>query len=137
MISKIFTMRRHVGVVLVLLTTLLSFACNPSEAEMIVDKCGTEVGLKRGDVLVVRLQSQMTAGYLWANKSAKDGVLNEVGEMQIERTPSDLDGGSETQVFHFKASNQGQTSLQFAYQHPWSTDKPPLKTCKFTVVVKN
>ncbi len=134
--SKIFTMRRHVGVALVFLTTLLSVACNTSVAEVIVDKCGTEAGLQQGDVLVIRLESQMTAGYLWSHKSIKDGVLNEVGEAQIERTPSDLDGGSETQVFRFKASSPGKTKLEFLYQHPWQTDKPPLKKCAFSVTVK-
>lgn len=114
-------------------------ACSNAIApvEITVDSCGESVRLGLGDILVVRLASQVTTGYLWANEPLAEAVVTLNGEPVIEYESRDVDGGSDVQVFRFQATSLGNTTLNFRYQRPWQKGEPPNRTCSIAVMVED
>lgn len=125
-------------VLAVLMAGLIPVACAAETvpAEVAVSSCDTIARLKRGGILAVRLESQITAGYSWGIVSQTTGILKSQGEPKVERGKVDVDGGSEHQVFRFDAPTPGSDSLLFQYRRPWETGKPPLKSCLVSVEVQ-
>ncbi len=132
-------MKHSIQKLLTLILPLLLAACSSPAvtAEIIVETCGASSLLKSGDVLVIRLESQMTAGYLWTNEELVDNILIAIGKPVIEPKSDDLDGGSEIQIFRFLAMEAGNTHLNFYYQRPWQKGQGFVKTCSISVSVKD
>jgi len=122
---------------ILLLVLMLSAACASAaeQEEVTVSTCGTTARLQKGGTLVVRLPSQVTTGYLWSVAARTGGVVEALGEPQTERQGGDVDGGSEVQVFRFRAVAKGRGALTFHNRRPFEKDKPPRKTCTFGVEV--
>lgn len=120
------------------MTGVILAACTSGgvQAEVTVSTCDSTARVKRGGVLVVRLESQLTAGYSWAIVSQTTGILKSGGEPKVERRKGDVDGGSEQQVFRFEAPTAGSDAILFQYRRPWETEKPPMKACLVSVVVE-
>ena len=91
--------------------------------------------LHTGGILIVRLASQVTTGYLWRNVPSPDAIMVAMGEPEIEPDPRDVDGGWEVQIFRFRAEAPGTQSLVFHNQRPWLKDKPPRQSCEIDVTV--
>ncbi len=121
----------------VLRAGLAPVACGAemAKAEVTVSTCDSTARVKQGGVLVVRLQSQLTAGYSWGIVAQTPRILKSRGEPEVERRTVDVDGGSEHQVFRFDAPIAGSDSILFQYRRPWETETPPVKTCRVTVEV--
>lgn len=122
---------------LTMLVILVLAACSTATArdEVTVSTCDTTARLRKGQTLVVRLESQITTGYAWSVAAPAPEIVKAVGEPEIERRDGDVDGGSEVQVFRFSAGSAGSGTLTFHNRRSWEKDKPPLKTCTITVEV--
>lgn len=120
-----------------MLALLMLAACPAPGArdEVTLSACDTTARLHRGQTLVVRLESQITTGYAWSVAPPVPGFVTAVGEPEIERRDGDVDGGSEVQVFRFRAESEGRGPLTFHNRRSWERDKAPLKTCTITVEV--
>ncbi len=142
--------RLEVVMTTLFLVLMLAAACaaDTGRGEVTVSTCGTTAHVHPGGTLVVRLPSQVTTGYVWSVKSQSGGVVEALGEPRTERQPGnagntgntgnagDIDGGTEVQVFRFRAISKGHGGIVFHNKRPFEKDKPPLKTCTFQVEVE-
>jgi predicted secreted protein len=87
---------------------------------------GSQIELKTGDVLVLKLKAQFGTGYSWqisANDNKKLKLVNQSVETETDKSES----GFETQVFKFKAKKTGQFEMKLQYIRVWEKDAEPLK----------
>lgn len=88
---------------------------------------GTTVDLKQGATLIVRLEAAPGTGYGWQIIQNDATKLKLIGEPVFESAGQKA-GGTEHEVFHFRALATGTTTLKLHYLRPWEKDTPPLKT---------
>lgn len=130
------------GMILVLavLTSAVLAGCSGASngIQLGADDNGTRVKMKKGQTLVVSLESNPTTGYSWQMVPSDDGVLVQVGEAKFEESPRGRDmvgvGGVET--LRFQAKETGQTTLELAYRRPWETSEKPIETFSIQVTVE-
>lgn len=94
------------------------------------------VRLEPGQLLEVRLPMQAGTGYSWA--ATGDGGNIEFIE-QVTLHPwgaAPTVGGSQTQMFIYRAIAPGEAVLRFAYRRPWETGVAPAKTVETVVSVR-
>ncbi len=120
-----------------LAAVLLSAACaeTTAEREVVVSACDSAAHVPPGGTLVVRLESQFTTGYLWGVAAPSPRVVEAVGKPTTEPQKEDEDGGTQRQVFRFKAVSTGSGTLTFHKKRSWEKGKPPLETCTIKVEV--
>lgn len=120
-----------------LLVALLTAAFYPqsarAETKVITDADkGSEVQLKAGDTLEVRLKSNPTTGYMWYIRKESTPVLKLVHQTQTEPTEPGV-GRPVVQVFTFEPSRAGDGVLVLHYVRSW--EKPDPGEERFTVHV--
>jgi len=75
---------------------------------------GSAVAVRVGDVLTVRLGSNLTTGHRWRLRDAGDGVLEATG-WRYEPAPSPPLGAGGEEVWRFTALRAGSTRLILEY----------------------
>jgi predicted secreted protein/putative hemolysin len=108
-------------------------ASSPNQpAESTVDKTlinsdnNSDVSVRVGDTLTVKLVSNPSTGYSWQVTAYDTQVLQQVGESQFDlgnQTPMPGAGGTET--FTFNVVGKGKTTLKLVYLRPWEKDTTP------------
>ncbi len=96
---------------------------------------GKTIELRKGGILLVSLEGNVTTGYNWAVADPAPAILQQVGDPQVTPT-SDAIGAGGTIVLKFTAVQTGQATLKLAYARSWEKGVPPDKTFEVTVVVK-
>ncbi len=98
---------------------------------------GGQVELALGEILVVTLESNPTAGYRWEQVDDPESILDQLGEAQFKPSEAGdppLVGAGGWEIFRFKAMSAGQMTLQLVYRRPWE-GVDPIKTFSLQVVV--
>ena len=95
---------------------------------------GKTTAVVKGNVLVIRLESQPGTGYAWRIGKYEKDNLDFAGETTAQG--SDLPGGIEYQVFRFKTLKAGSASAELEYVRSWEQDKPPVKTFKINLDIR-
>jgi len=100
---------------------------------------GSQVTLKPGQEMVVRLGSNPSTGFRWQVEKVDEAVLQQVGMAQYEpaepgETLKPGQAGQET--MRFQAAGAGQTNLILAYRRPWEGEIAAEKTFTLHVVVR-
>ena len=87
-------------------------------------------------MLEVRLPVQAGTGYSWASTeiSAKLEFIDQTTLHPWGGAPSV--GGSQTQMFIYRAVGPGEAVLRFAYRRPWEGGVPPAKAVELRVTIK-
>lgn len=99
---------------------------------------GSQVRLRSGQDLVVRLGSNPSTGYRWQVEEVDEAILKQVGMAQYEPAAPDdapLLGQPGQETMRFQAASAGQTRLLLAYRRPWEDDAAVEKTFMLEVVV--
>ena len=96
------------------------------------DNAGSNVGLKSGDMLEVRLPENPTTGYRWAVDSVDTRVL------QLDTTPYEPAtdagvGGGGTRVFRFSVAGSGSSVLRLKLWREWEGDQSILERFEVTI----
>ena len=127
---------RGFTIVAVLLAVLvLAAGCGAStEVRLDANDNGRQIKVKKGQVLVVILESNPTTGYLWEVVECEQRILQQVGEAEFE-PESDKIGAPGVATLRFKALNTGSTALRLIHHRPWEKDVDPLATFSLRVVV--
>lgn len=94
---------------------------------------GRAIGLKAGQMLAVRLDSNPSTGYSWQVGQVDDAVLKQQGEPQFIQPADAPPGAGGAQVFRFTAVAAGQTTLTLVYKRSFEPNVAPVQT--FTVQV--
>jgi inhibitor of cysteine peptidase len=115
----------------------LAVACAvPGEREINAGPNGGQVDTRKGDVLVVPLDSNPTTGYHWEVSEVDTNILKQKGEP--EYTPNSaanppVIGAGGKQTFRFDVVGTGETTLKLVYRRSWEKDVAPAQT--YTVQV--
>ena len=112
----------------------------PVEVNVNEDDDGGQVELELGQILVVTLESNPTAGYWWEWEQAEnpESILEQIGEAEFKPSETGeppLVGAGGWEIFRFKAVSVGQMTLELVYHRSWE-DVEPLKTFSIQVVVR-
>lgn len=98
---------------------------------------GKTITLEAGQVLVIRLQSNPTTGYVWELGEVDAGVLKQVSEVFTPPPQAtDQAGAGGVDEWRFQAVGTGTTTLVLNYRRPWEQGVTPAKTFTLTVTVK-
>ena len=126
------------AIVLLLAVLILAISCCTSkEVKVVASVNGSLVELKKGQTLVITLESNPTTGYQWEVIENEESVLQQKGKAEFKSSntgnpPSS--GKSGTETFRFYAQSPGNGNLKLVYHRPWEKEVEPLKT--FTIKVK-
>jgi len=134
---------------LVVLTSIIAvmslclFGCYSSGSvapgEVSVDESynGKTVEIAVGGTLTVTLESNATTGFQWELASISDQAVLEKQSDTFE-APEDtaMVGAPGKEVWTFKASKKGTSSISMEYSRPWESGEKGVETFTITVVVK-
>ena len=81
--------------------------------------------IARGDIFAIRLESQPGTGYTWLLDKFDQNRLEFLNESTV--TDSGIPGGTNLQVFRFKAAQTGNAYVQLKYVRPWEKEEIPVK----------
>jgi inhibitor of cysteine peptidase len=107
----------------------------PPEIWLDEEDNGSRVELQRGQVLVVRLQCNLSTGYVWQVKEIDEQVVQKLGEPRFE-PGSGRPGAASSQLFRFEGVGMGQTPVRLGYQRTWERDAEPARMFVVEVVVR-
>ncbi|MEW6059048.1 MAG: protease inhibitor I42 family protein [Actinomycetota bacterium] len=89
---------------------------SPKSVELSVEDDGRDFALNPGDELTVTLESNASTGFRWVLVTEPDsGVLELLGSEYIAAT-TDLVGAPGVEVWRFRATGAGQTTLKLRYE---------------------
>jgi inhibitor of cysteine peptidase len=96
-----------------------------------------EVHILKGGFFTIRLKSQAGTGYQWEIVNYDKVQLASLGSPENESAGEPLVGGTQYQVFRFRAKNLGTSTLELQYQRAWEKEIPAAKSYSITVHVVN
>ncbi len=82
---------------------------------------GSLIELKKGDKIIILLDSNPTTGYSWIPGEEIDSTIVELTDSEYFQTEKEegMVGVGGFEVFTFEAKNSGQTEIILYYQRPW------------------
>ncbi len=97
---------------------------------------GSQLELKKGDLLTLKLESNPSTGYSWQISGNNGKLMELMGEPTSEVPEGKLiPGGMAYEIFRFKAFASGTNVLDLHYKRIWEKGKEPLKTFRITVKI--
>jgi len=107
----------------------------PPTACTILDRSddNTEVALAVGKEVELRLDGQMSTGYMWEITAIDSAVLRCVSWSYQDTTQRH--GGTGTFSFTLRAVATGRTVLRLDYRRPWETQVPAIDSFRVTILV--
>ncbi len=94
----------------------------------------THIFLNVGDVISIKLTSNVTTGYSWDAVSVPACLLREASQQKQKSNPRI--GESGFQVFVFRAKEACNAVVALNYFRPFEKDKPPARTFTIDVTVQ-
>jgi inhibitor of cysteine peptidase len=82
----------------------------------------------------IALDAIPSAGYTWSISKIDTSKLKQIGEM-IFKPQSEKLGSPGKQIFHFRSSFPGKSTLRLIYYRPWEKEKLPKSTFEVTIQV--
>jgi inhibitor of cysteine peptidase len=92
---------------------------------------GTEISLRTGDVVELRLQENPTTGYKWHFKAQGYPVYAVVAENYIAGGAAPGAGG--TRHWQIRAIAAGTAQIELIHARHWETEAPPAQTFTMTI----
>ena len=89
---------------------------------------GSRIYVAKGDVLTVRLSSNVTTGYGWFVSQSAPGVLQSPEPPSYQPPAASQPGAGGTQSFTIRVIGSGAGWLQLIYRRPFEKDTPPSRT---------
>lgn len=118
-------MRTTVLMALMLVLALFS-GCGSRDHLVTASDNESEIRLKTGEALVIRLESNPTTGYSWQVLEIDNTVLGQDGDPEFKVPPGNEGsvgaGGEET--IRFRTLGPGKTTLTLGYMRPWEEGTP-------------
>ncbi len=123
------------GALYLLLMLVVAAGCGPAPRTVTEVDRGSQVHLRVGQTLEVRLAANPTTGYTWDLTAVDRTVLQPVGEPRFERGRKQALGSGGTMIWTFRAQAPGTTVLRLEYRRFWEAQSPPADTFEITVQV--
>ena len=93
---------------------------------------------KVGENFAISLDSNATTGYEWQLAEELDeSIVEQVGDPQyiMEEGAEERVGAGGTEVWTFKGTGKGETTIKFEYVRSWEDEEEPAETKEFKVEV--
>jgi inhibitor of cysteine peptidase len=87
-----------------------------------------------GDTLTIKLPTNPTTGYSWGQPQG--GAHLELLSSKQEQGATDRAGAPGFQIFSFKATDTGVSTLTLNYFRPFEKDTPPVKTFLLSLTIE-
>ena len=128
-------MIRNAAACIVVLAALTVLGCKAPEVIDVKIDGDKTVGLRMGQLLRLKLDSNPTTGYSWDIASMADsGVVRQFGKMHYVRV-GEMMGSGGYQLYRIKPLKQGTATIRFEYKRPWEKDTEPAKKHTVRIVV--
>lgn len=85
-----------------------------------------------GERIVLRLPETASTGYRWMPESVPTGLTLDSDEYDNDGAI----GAAATRVLRWTARHPGTFDLRLLHRRDWETDRPPLDTVQFRIIVK-
>ncbi|WP_166481918.1 protease inhibitor I42 family protein [Scytonema sp. UIC 10036] len=95
---------------------------------------GKTITLKRGQMLVIRLDENPTTGYRWSTPNLSTQVL-QLKNDQFNQFSHGAIGSGGQRVFIFQANHPGQIKLQLKNWREWSGEESTIERFETTIQV--
>lgn len=89
-----------------------------------------------GDTVTIGLLSNPTTGYSWRIKEPYRKDILELMNSTYLPDDTGLTGSGGREVWNFKATAEGVTSLVFIYKRPWEERKATDKIARFVIAIQ-
>lgn len=97
------------------------------------DMSGSEVSVKKGENVEVKLTGNASTGYSWVVQDLDETILKSNGDPTY-KADSDLTGSGGTYTYSFKALETGTTTLKMAYLRTFENN-PPAREFELKITV--
>jgi inhibitor of cysteine peptidase len=88
-----------------------------------------------GDVVVIRLEENMTTGYGW-EVGAMDSSLVELLDSEYAEAPGIALGRGGTRTLRFRTRSSGSERIQLRLQRPWESEDAAVEHFEVTIRVR-
>jgi predicted secreted protein len=126
-------MRRLNLLIILLAGAILMTGCDKPFMIITDADNGKNKSIPMGAEFWVKLQAQLGTGYSW-KVTSPESDFQQLGGPVTENTGRTIPGGTEIQIFKFKAAKITDAELKLEYIQPWEKDFKPAKS--FTVKIK-
>jgi inhibitor of cysteine peptidase len=115
---------------------LLLVFCEDSAKTVLLDENdnNSHLCLYVGDIITVRLVSNLTTGYSWGKPEAVPHL--ELTSSTTESGQSKAPGAAGYQLFTWKASETGDSTLVLRYFRPFEKNSPPARTFRLSLSIQ-
>lgn len=97
---------------------------------------GTDIDLKSGDELIVRLPDNPSTGFNWTVVGEPVPLKLQKSSFHHKTSNGKALGSSGISVFQFMTTSRGIANLTLVYRRSWEYNVPPLKTFSVRVNVR-
>lgn len=127
---------KKIGIISTVLFLGAALICSyAQEAEVYTDP-PTVINAKVGEKIVITLESNKTTGYSWdLVKPIDKDVVGFIDNKYLAPTTNRA-GAPGKELWNFRATGRGKTTLTFRYVRSWEKDVPPAKKKAFIIIVK-
>lgn len=128
-------MIRNAAACVIVLAALAVPGCKAPEVIDVKIDGDKTVGLRMGQLLRLKLDSNPTTGYSWDIASMDDnGVVRQFGKMRYVRE-GEMMGSGGYQLYRITPLKKGTAAVRFEYKRPWEKDTEPVKKHTVRIVV--
>jgi inhibitor of cysteine peptidase len=115
--------------------TMLSFQCASTPLIIASDSDnGKSLKIKKGELLEIRLESQMSTGFGWKIRTILG--LVQKGSTEVITEMSGKTGGKDIQKMIFLANQTGNGSIELVYVQTWDEKSHPEKLYRLNFVIE-
>lgn len=119
-----------------LIITILLTACGNSDGKTLsVTDPSQPISVQAGDEFQIVIESNPTTGYHWEIVGELDGSLQFISK-EYSGSQTNAVGSGGLDMWKFKATAPGETSITLGYYPPSNEPTEPQQTTTFKVIVK-
>jgi predicted secreted protein len=112
-----------------------AMADDPPTVILTVRAKQTELLLRKGEVLELKMETGGGTGFTWQVAKNNKELCKLKGEPTTEKLGKAKPGAPYLLVFRFEALAKGTNELELHYRRPFEKDKPPAKTYNLTIQI--
>ena len=115
------------------LAVMVLSACGGGTVVAGEDMSGSEVSVKKGENVEIKLNGNASTGYSWVVKELDESILQSNGDPDY-KADSSLVGSGGTYTYSFKAIETGTTTLKMVYLRTFENN-PPAREFELKITV--
>jgi inhibitor of cysteine peptidase len=119
----------------VLLLSITSACSSIKTVQLTATDNNSEIKIKKGDLITVKLAGNVTTGYQWEWLSDEAALLEENGDPDY-KVDNNLIGAGGMYTFSFTADQSGEGTLHLIYHRSFETGVAPIQEFSVKITVE-